>query len=356
MSDQKRDREFTNGVHACDFAGARERKAAAGTDDGQQSLGEHAGVDPCLSEDVPADSKASESAPAFRAGFATFVGRPNVGKSTLTNALVGKKIVITSDKPQTTRRVIRGIVHREHGQLILVDTPGMHRPRTLLGERLNDLVQTTLGDVDVICMCIPANEPIGPGDRFIYEQVQRFRSQKRVAIVTKIDLVDRDALFLQLAQVEEMGEWDAIIPVSVDSERQLRELCETLLRLMPESVPLYSAEDLTEERDEDFIAELIRESALRGMSEELPHSIAVMVTDIERDENEKLCVYASICVERDSQKGILIGKGGKKLRSIRLAAAKKIRNALGEAVTLNLHVKVLKKWQKDPKALRKLGF
>lgn len=294
----------------------------------------------------------------YRAGFVSFVGRPNVGKSTLTNALVGEKVAITSSKPQTTRRAIRGIVHREHGQLILVDTPGLHRPRTLLGERLNTLVQTTLGDVDVIAFCVPANEAIGPGDRFINEQLDQYPHAKKVAIVTKTDATSKAKVAEQLLAVSELREWAAIIPVSAPRGEQLDVLVDELLALMPGAAqPLYPAETLTDEDVTERIAEFVREAALEGVSDELPHSIAVTVDDmIERDDKDLIEVYANLYVERDSQKGIIIGKGGARLKSVGATARGQIEGLLGRKVFLALHVKVAKDWQRDPKQLGRLGF
>ena len=294
----------------------------------------------------------------YRAGFASFVGRPNVGKSTLTNALVGEKVAITSSKPQTTRRAIRGIVHRPHGQLILVDTPGLHRPRTLLGERLNALVQTTLGDVDVIAFCVPANEPIGPGDRFINEQLEQYPRAKKVAIVTKTDATSKAKVAEQLLAVSGLREWDAIVPVSAPRGEQLDVLVDELLALMPaSSQPLYPEEATTDEDVTERIAEYVREAALEGVSDELPHSIAVTVDDlIERDEKDLVEVYANLIVERDSQKGIIIGKGGARLKEVGAAARAEIERLLGRKVYLALHVKVAKDWQRDPKQLGRLGF
>lgn len=294
----------------------------------------------------------------YRAGFVSFVGRPNVGKSTLTNALVGEKVAITSSKPQTTRRAIRGIVHRENGQLILVDTPGLHRPRTLLGERLNSLVQSTLGDVDVIAFCVPANEPIGPGDRFINEQLEQYPRAKKVAIVTKTDAASKKQIAEHLLAVSELREWAAIIPVSAPQGDQLEVLVTELLTLVPESEqPLYPAETLTDEDPAERIAEFIREAALEGVSDELPHSIAVTVDDmIERDDKDLLEIYANLYVERDSQKGIIIGKGGARLREVGTTARAQIEGLLGRKVHLALHVKVAKEWQRDPKQLGRLGF
>lgn len=294
----------------------------------------------------------------YRAGFVSFVGRPNVGKSTLTNALVGEKVAITSSKPQTTRRAIRGVVHREHGQLILVDTPGLHRPRTLLGERLNTLVQSTLGDVDVIAFCVPANEPIGPGDRFINEQLEQYPRAKKVAIVTKTDATSKSKVAEQLLAVSELREWAAIIPVSAPRGEQLDVLVAELLALLPESEqPLYPADALTDEDVSDRIAEFIREAALEGVSDELPHSIAVVVDDmVERDDKDLLEIYANLYVERDSQKGIIIGKGGSRLREVGTTARAQIEGLLGRKVHLALHIKVAKEWQRDPKQLGRLGF
>lgn len=293
----------------------------------------------------------------YRAGFVSFVGRPNVGKSTLTNALVGEKVAITSSKPQTTRRAIRGIVHQKAGQLIVVDTPGMHRPRTLLGERLNSLVQSTLGDVDVIGLCIPANEKLGPGDRFINEQLDAFPRAKKVAIVTKIDAVSRPAVAAQLLAVSALREWEAIVPISATSHIQLDTLSSELMRLMPVSPPLYAADVLTEESLEDRIAEYIREAVLEGSREELPHSLAVTIDDIvERDDKALVEVYANLFVERDSQKAIVIGKAGSRLREIGAEARKQIEPMVGKQVFLSIRVKIAKDWQRDPKQLGRLGF
>ncbi|MGO2139356.1 MAG: GTPase Era [Leucobacter sp.] len=298
----------------------------------------------------------------FRAGFVSFVGRPNVGKSTLTNALVGEKIAITSPKPQTTRRAIRGIAHRPDGQLIIVDTPGIHRPRTLLGERLNALVESMLGDVDVIGFCVPANEKLGPGDRFINDRLNDFPRAKKVAILTKVDEASKSDIFDQLLRLGELREWDAVVPISAVTREQLDILSDELLKLMPLSPPLYDDESSTDETEDDRIAELIREAALREAREELPHSLAVTVDDREEREPENegelglLELYASLYVERDSQKGIVIGKGGSRLRQIGEDARHEIEALLGRKVYLSLRVKVMKEWQRDPKALGRLGF
>ncbi len=293
----------------------------------------------------------------YRAGFVTFVGRPNVGKSTLMNSLVGEKVAITSSKPQTTRRAIRGIVHRPDGQLILVDTPGMHRPRTLLGERLNDVVQSTLADVDVMCLCVPANEKLGPGDKFINQQLDQFPNAKKVAIVTKTDVASKTAVAEQLLAVSKLREWDSIIPVSALTGVQLDTLAGELIALLPKSEPLYPVETITEEGIEARIAELIREAALEGVSEELPHSIAITIDDmVEREDKDLLEIYANLWVERDSQKGIIIGHKGARLSEVGARARASIEPLVGKQVFLSLRVKVAKDWQRDAKQLGRLGF
>jgi GTP-binding protein Era len=298
----------------------------------------------------------TEPAP-FRAGFVSFVGRPNVGKSTLTNALVGEKVAITSSKPQTTRRAIRGIVHQAMGQLIIVDTPGMHRPRTLLGERLNTIVQDTLAEVDVIGLCVPANEKIGPGDKYINEQLDRFPRAKKVAIVTKVDATSRPAVAEQLQAVSELREWDAIIPISSLTGVQLDVLAKELIALMPESQPLYPSDAVTDEGLESRISELIREAVLEGVQDELPHSIAVTIDDMtEREDRDMLDIYANLFVERDSQKGIIIGHKGERLADVGARARVEIEALVGKQVFLSLRVKVAKEWQRDAKQLGRLGF
>ena len=287
----------------------------------------------------------------------SFVGRPNVGKSTLTNALVGEKVAITSSKPQTTRRAIRGIVHAPNGQLIVVDTPGMHRPRTLLGERLNSVVQDTLGEVDVIGFCMPANEKIGPGDKYINEQLDAFPRAKKVAIVTKVDAASRPAVAEQLLAISALRDWDSVIPISSVGKIQLDVLTTELIKLMPISEPLYPADAVTDEGLEARVAELIREAVLEGVMDELPHSIAITIDQMEeRDDKELLEVYANLFVERDSQKGIIIGHKGERLQDVGARARAEIEKLVGHQVFLSLRVKVAKEWQRDAKQLGRLGF
>lgn len=293
-----------------------------------------------------------------RSGFVTFVGRPNVGKSTLTNALVGEKVAITSEKPQTTRRAIRGIVNRPGGQLVVVDTPGIHRPRTLLGQRLNDLVEQVLGDVDVIAFCAPATEKVGPGDRRIAESLSGYPRAKKVALVTKTDAATRDQITERLVEVDALREdWAAVIPLSAVTNDQLDVLSDELLALMPEGPALYADDVVTDETLEDRIAEIIREAALHGVRDELPHSIAVTVDDVApREDSDLTDVYANIVVERDSQKAIIIGKKGSRLADVGARARAGVEPLVGGRVYLSLHVRVAKEWQRDPKQLGRLGF
>ncbi|WP_205470873.1 GTPase Era [Nocardioides sp. SYSU D00038] len=301
-----------------------------------------------------------------RSGFASFVGRPNAGKSTLTNALVGSKVAITSDKPQTTRTVVRGIVHRDDAQLVLVDTPGLHRPRTLLGERLNDLVTSTWGEVDVVAVCFPANERIGPGDRFIVTELAKVRRTTKIAVATKTDLATPEQIGRHLLDIQALGaetgtEWREIVPVSAVADDQTGLLADLLVGLLPEGPPLYPEGDLTDAPEQVLVAELVREAALDGLRDELPHSVAVVVEEMGlregRPEDKPLLdVHANLYVERDSQKGIIIGPKGARLRTIGTTARKQIEALLGTPVYLDLHVKIAKDWQRDPRQLRKLGF
>ena len=274
---------------------------------------------------VPASAQAPEPADGH-SGFVTFVGRPNVGKSTLTNALVGEKVAITSDKPQTTRRAIRGIVNRPGGQLVIVDTPGLHKPRTLLGQRLNDLVEQVLGDVDVIGFCVPATEKVGPGDRRIAESLGGYGRAKKVAIVTKTDAASRDEITERLIEVDQLREdWAAVIPLSALTRDQLDVLTDELLVLMPKGPALYPDGVVTDESTEDRIAEIIREAALEGVRDELPHSIAVTIEDIaQRDTGSMTDIHANLIVERDSQKAIIIGHKGSRLRDVGVRARAQI--------------------------------
>jgi len=301
-----------------------------------------------------------------RSGFVSVVGRPNAGKSTLINAMVGEKVAITSNKPQTTRHTVRGIVNSTAGQLVLVDTPGLHRPRTLLGERLNDEAKGTLADVDVIAVTLPADERIGPGDRFIAAETAAVRRAPKVAVITKADLVDPERMLRHLTEVAAMGAelgiaWAEVVPVSAVDGFQVELLTDLLTRLLPEGPPLYPLDTATDEPLEARVGELIREAALEGVRDELPHSIAVLVDEMgpregRRPERPLTDVHATIFVERSSQKAIVIGPKGARLKQVGTTARKEIEQLLGTPVYLDLHVTVAKDWQRDPRQLRKLGF
>jgi GTP-binding protein Era len=307
------------------------------------------------SDGHPAAARRPAGDAGFRAGFACFVGRPNAGKSTLTNALVGEKVAITSTKPQTTRHAVRGVLHRPDGQIVLVDTPGLHKPRTLLGQRLNDVVRTTWAEVDVIGLCVPANEPVGPGDRFIAAEIAELRKAVKIAIVTKTDLVSRERLAQQLLAVSQLGDFAEVVPVSAVGDDQVDLLADLLLRHLPESPQLYPDDHVTDEPIDVRIAELVREAALEGVRDELPHSIAVLVEEMQV-EGKLTKIYADVYVERDSQKSIVIGSKGARLKEVGSKARAEIEQLIGTKVYLDLHVRVAKEWQRDPRQLRKLGF
>ena len=300
----------------------------------------------------------------FKAGFACLVGRPNAGKSTLTNALVGQKVAITSSKPQTTRHTIRGIHNTDDSQLVLVDTPGLHKPRTLLGQRLNDVVREALMDVDVIGFCLPADQKIGPGDQFIANELAELRRGRRkpvIAIATKIDKVPRDRITEHLLAMDKLGDWDEIVPCSAVDGTQVDTVAELLTSYLPNSPKLYPDDVLTDEPEMVMIAELVREAALEGVRDELPHSLAVVVEEMtpreDRPEGKPLMdIRVNVFVERPSQKAIIIGRGGSRLREVGTNSREAIEKLLGQRVFLDLHVKVAKDWQTDPNQLSKLGF
>ena len=294
-----------------------------------------------------------------RSGFACIVGRPNAGKSTLTNAMVGEKVAIISSRPQTTRHTIRGIVNRPDAQLVLVDTPGLHRPRTLLGQRLNDLVMDTLAEVDVVGFCLPADQKVGPGDRFIAGKLTDLVRRPVVAIATKADLVGPDRLAEHLVAVDGLGDWAHVVPVSATKGHQVDVVESLLVESLPLGPRLYPDGQLTDEPEAVMIAELVREAALEGVRDELPHSLAVVVEEMvprEGRDDGMLDVHVQLFVERDSQKGIVIGRRGARLREVGTTARRGIEALLGVPVFLDLHVKVAKDWQRDPKQLRRLGF
>ena len=295
----------------------------------------------------------------FRSGFACFVGRPNAGKSTLTNALVGQKVAITSSRPQTTRHAIRGILHRPDAQLIVIDTPGLHKPRTLLGSRLNDIVRETWAEVDVIGFCVPADQPVGRGDEFIVSELRSVAGRTPIlGVVTKTDLARPEQVAERLTQLSGLMEFADVVPCSAVDGFQVGLLADLLVGRLPEGPPLYPDGELTDEPEETLVAELVREAALEGVRDELPHSIAVVVQEMLPHEGrgDMIDVHATVYVERSSQKGIVIGHRGERLHAVGTAARRQIEALLGTKVYLDLHVTVAKDWQRDPRQLRKLGF
>ena len=311
----------------------------------------------------------------YRSGFVAVVGRPNVGKSTLINALIGTQVAIASSRPETTRKAIRGILTTDHAQIVLVDTPGIHRPRTLLGQRLNDVVDESLADVDAIAFLLPADQEIGPGDKRILSRLRAEFATKRddgrfswkvplIAIVTKIDELDREQLIAKLIQINEFADFTDIVPVSALQHDNLAEVRNVLIDNMPEGPQMYPADQITEERPEDTIAELVRGAFQEELDDELPHSLAVVVDSIEYPEDNetgeaydgKVEVIVSIYVERDSQKPIIIGKGAEHLVRVKKKLRTPVNRIVGRKAKLDLHVKVAKGWQSDPKQLERLGF
>ena len=299
----------------------------------------------------------SNAPEGFRSGFVSFVGRPNTGKSTLTNALVGEKIAIMADQPETTRHPIRGVINRDDAQVVVVDTPGIHRPRTLLGERLNDVVKDTFADVDVIGFTVPADEKIGPGDRYILEEIRTIKPNTPiVGIVTKLDKTGKDTVGERLLELHDLlGPDSEVVPVSATEQVQLDTLLDILVGQLPEGPRFYPEGHTTDEDLETRIAELIREEALRGLRDELPHSVAVQVDEMIQ-EDRRLKIYAVLYLERPGQKRIIEGPDGRRLSGIVHRARKQIIDLTGQNVYLDVRVKVLKNWQQDPKALGRLGF
>ncbi|MGY1709270.1 GTPase Era [Geodermatophilus sp. SYSU D00758] len=297
----------------------------------------------------------------YRSGFACLVGRPNAGKTTLTNALVGTKVGIVSNRPQTTRHAIRGVVHRPGGQLVLVDTPGLHKPRSLLGRRLNDVVRDTLAEVDVIVLCVPADQPVGPGDRFIARQLRELRTPV-VVVVTKTDAASRQQVAEQLLAASALVEAAEVVPVSAVAGDQVELLEDILVGLLPEGPPLYPEEQATDSDVDRQLAELVREAALEKVRQEVPHSLAVTIEetarrpDPKRPGGELVEVHALLHCERPSQKPMLLGRGGEVIRAIGTEARQGMEALLGARVHLDLHVTVLGEWQDDPKKLNRLGY
>ena len=278
----------------------------------------------------------------FRSGFVSFVGRPNVGKSTLLNQILGTKVSIVSDKPQTTRTQVRGVLNRPSAQIVFVDTPGIHKPRTTLGERLNATAVDTIGDVDVVCLVLDATAPVGRGDEFVAARVPK----NALVVLNKVDAASRDQVVEQLARAAEF-DLSEYFPVSARTGDGVAALVERLIELMPEG-PQYYPDGMVTDVPEAFrVAELVREQLLARTREELPHSIATRVTEWEWP-----YVRCEILVERESQKSIAIGKSGSVLKAVGIA----VREQMPEGAYLELHVKVDKDWQRRPKSLDRLGY
>jgi GTP-binding protein Era len=291
-----------------------------------------------------------------RSGFVALVGRPNAGKTTLTNALVGEKVGIVSNRPQTTRHAIRGVVHKPEGQIVLVDTPGLHKPKSLLGKRLNDVVRDTLSDVDVVVFCVPADQPVGTGDKFIARQLREIRAPI-VVVVTKTDAAGKQQVAEQLMAASQLVEAAEIVPVSAVKGDQVELLESLLIKMLPEGPPLYPEEQTTDEDVERQLAELVREAALEKVFQEVPHSLAVTIEEINRRPDRDLVeIHALLHVERNSQKPMLLGKGGSIIKAIGSEARVGMETLLGSRVHLDLHVTVLGEWQDDPKKLNRLGY
>ena len=291
----------------------------------------------------------------FRSGIVAVVGRPNVGKSTLVNALVGRKVAIVSDKPQTTRRHIRAIFTTDEAQVVFTDTPGFHKPKTLLGTRLNNLVRDAVEGVDAVVLVVDAEAGVGRGDAYVYARQVAPVAGFKICAVNKVDRMRHHDLVPQLTAVDEIGGFDEIVPISARDGKGVGELRDLILARMPEGPALYPTDEDTDQPLEITLAELVREQALHVTRQEVPHSIAVVLEELERD-GDLTRIHATLVVERDSQKGIVIGKGGETLKSIGTAARKEMEQVLGTRVFLDLRVKVVKEWQRDAKAMNRLGL
>lgn len=294
-------------------------------------------------------------------GFVAIVGRPNTGKSTLINALVGSKIAITSTHPNTTRQAIRGILTRPNFQAVIVDTPGIHKPKTLLGHRLNAIAGSHLVDVDIIAMCLPADEKTGTGDEFLVSEIAKYPKAKKFALVTKVDKSSKKAIAAKLLSVMELAKdfsWDEVIPLSALDNENVELFAGLLENYLPEGPAFYPDGGTSDQSVEQLICEYIREAAIRDVRQELPHSVIVTIDEMSKreDDNPFYDIHATIHVERDSQVGIILGHRGAHLKDIGTRARIDIEKLLGARAFLGLHVKVSKEWQRDPKLLEQLGF
>lgn len=292
----------------------------------------------------------------FRSGFVTLVGRPNAGKSTLINAIMGKKIAITSSTVQTTRHRFRAVLNRPDFQMIMVDTPGLHKPKDALGEELNTSALKALEDVDVAAFLVDASKPIGKGDRWIAEQLQRSRA-KKICVLSKIDLADDRQISAQREAAEQLGHWDAMVALSAVTGYNVEAFVEEAEQLLPPGPAWFPRDMETDQPLEVMIAEFIREKILRSFNDEIPHAIGVAVDEFEYDRKKDLYrIFAIIYVERDSQKGIIIGKKGQAIKAIGIEAREDLEHLLGCRVFLDLSVKVRKNWRRDANQIRRFGY
>ncbi len=290
----------------------------------------------------------------MKSGFVSLVGRPNVGKSTLINALVGEKIAITSNKAQTTRNMIQGIYNDSDSQIVFVDTPGIHKPKHKLGQRLNEEAYYSIDDVDIILFLIDVTMPFGKGDNFVLDKIKA-ANKPTFLILNKVDKINNEALIKLIMEYKDLYDFKEIIPLSALKEKNVDELIKTLKGYLPDNVKYFPDEDLTNTTTEFRVAELIREKVLRLTKEEVPHAVTCVVEEY-IDKKDKVIINATIIVERDSLKSIIIGKGGTMLKEIGSKARRDIEDMVGKKVFLELYVKTIKNWRDKEKYLRELGF
>lgn len=291
----------------------------------------------------------------FKSGFVAIIGRPNVGKSTLMNQIIGQKIAIMSDKPQTTRNKIHGVYTSNNGQIVFLDTPGIHKPTSKLGDYMSKVAHGTLGEVDAVLFLVDVAEGIGGGDRYIIEQLKHVETPV-ILVLNKIDLVQPEALLAIITNYKDLYNFAEIVPVSALKGNNVTTLLEQIIRYLPEGPQYYPADQITDHPEQFVCAELVREKILHLTREEIPHSIAVQIEDMRVEPNGVVHISAVIFVERDSQKGIVIGKQGSLLKEIGRQARRDIETLLGSKTFLELWVKVKKDWRNQDRVLRDLGF
>ena len=291
----------------------------------------------------------------MKSGFVSLIGRPNVGKSTLLNSIVGKKVAITSDKPQTTRNIIQCIYNEEDTQIVFVDTPGIHKPNHKLGKYLNKQAYYSIDDVDIVLMLVDASQPLGPGDKFIIERLQNV-DKPVILIINKIDKLTRDELMEKIVEYKDLYDFKEIIPVSALKKKNVNEVVKVLKEYLPDSVKFYGDHDITNKSMEFLLGEIIREKVFELTEEEVPHSLTCYIEHVEKNKNNNYVLNGVIVVDRDSLKSIIIGKQGRMIKEIGMRARKDMEELLGRKVYLELYVKVIKKWRDREKYLSEFGF